>query len=717
MTAVPGQRTWRPIVGWLLTALVVTFPATRALSQPVDADDPLVALLASSLNTETTFPVITRETLVEAGETEVGILIDVQGDVERLYNFAAYDTARVGDTVLTNEIISTYDGGLAVIEFEDGTLLSLGSNSEAEVNVFDYTTATNLGSMSVNLLSGLIKFASGTMSPASYTISSPNGTAQLRGTELVFLIEPDGEMHLAVFLGAVDFTLAALEDSEPETSDPSADGATDPVAEDATETADPPSQTFTLTARNAQGEDVDLTSELLSINRDEDGDQAAASVGQMLESFTQVEAVFQDPKTYSTFVSSFKTEQFEQKIIDSCTTGLDCSEQIAELVEELGSLGVEKDDALGSLDQIEEGLRSSGATLATLRSALDTLEVVKGDVEQSYVPLTNEAVSEEATEEIPEAQTAVEILDPEVVLETTQQSNALSVDGTEAADQSDPALTGDSATEDEVIEETIDENADLEAADGDSVSPVAAAAKTIGTALTPGASFTVFSNPSSLQDFEQLTLQSQVIPSANSSNTSFGITFNFAYPYYASVYGLTSQSFIGTGTDDWIGLAANSPVMAANVDLRANGGFRMLVNFPALETARGGCGPVVVSSIDDTTNVYVVPGQLTVSLDGQAAFELDDTGAINEATNIQPQFEVVEFICDARDDGLYSGVITLEIFEHKAHDLNVALDILTAQTGPRCEGPVSDQSFLCSYPNLNFQLRPIALQLSTATEQ
>ena len=126
---------------------------------------------------------------------------------------------------------------------------------------------------------------------------------------------------------------------------------------------------------------------------------------------------------------------------------------------------------------------------------------------------------------------------------------------------------------------------------------------------------------------------------------------------------------------------------------------------------------MVVSSIDDTTNVYVVPGQLTVSLDGQAAFELDDTGAINEATNIQPQFEVVEFICDARDDGLYSGVITLEIFEHKAHDLNVALDILTAQTGPRCEGPVSDQSFLCSYPNLNFQLRPIALQLSTATEQ
>ena len=115
----------------MMIALVVTFPATRALSQPVDAADPLVALLASSLNTETTFPVITRETLVEAGETEVGILIDVQGDVERLYSFAAYDTARVGDTVFTNEIISTYDGGLAVIEFEDGTILSLGSNSES----------------------------------------------------------------------------------------------------------------------------------------------------------------------------------------------------------------------------------------------------------------------------------------------------------------------------------------------------------------------------------------------------------------------------------------------------------------------------------------------------------------------------------------------------------------------------------------------------------
>ena len=132
---------------------------------------------------------------------------------------------------------------------------------------------------------------------------------------------------------------------------------------------------------------------------------------------------------------------------------------------------------------------------------------------------------------------------PRLFWKPPNNQNALSVDGTEAADQSDPALTGDSATEDEVIEETIDENADLEAADGDSVSPVAAAAKTIGTALTPGASFTVFSNPSSLQDFEQLTLQAQVIPSANSSNTSFGITFNFAYPYYASVYGLTSQSF------------------------------------------------------------------------------------------------------------------------------------------------------------------------------
>ena len=102
----------------------------------------------------------------------------------------------------------------------------------------------------------------------------------------------------------------------------------------------------------------------------------------------------------------------------------------------------------------------------------------------------------------------------------------------------------------------------------------------------------------------------------------------------------------------------------------------------------------MVSSIDGTSTFYQVPGRLVISLDDDTAFELDAEGEISENSASKQRLELVEFRCEARADGLYTGLIALELVEHKAYDMGVRLDILTAESGPTCGGEGEDvQSF------------------------
>lgn len=679
------------IAGGIILGLTAPMARGQLLSEGRDDNNPLATLLNSAVDVDSQFTEVNRETLLAAGELEIGVLLDVQGEVERLYNFQPYTFAAPGDTVFTNEIISTFADSLALIQFEDGTTISLGANSEVTLDSFSYDHQTKQGALGVTMLSGVTKFVSGDMSPESYQIQTPIGLAALQGTELVFFVEPDGEMQLAVFSGAVDFS--------PHTPEPEA-GPETALTADESSSDEPVKTTFTLTGRSIdQNEAAALSNDFVSFRVDDAG-ALSGQDGAMLESFTAVNVVFEDPTAYSSFVSAFKTEQYEQDILDACLNGADCEEQFKGLVEELGDLGVNKEDALASLQVIESELIGSGGEIAILRTALDTVKAVTEAVQETYVPRTkgvDPTVTPETTEE-DSAPASVETLDAE---QNVVQIGEEGGEGT-FTDGNGPAT--------EQIN-TSEREADAQIAES------AVPDQPLGTALTPGSSFTVFSKPSMLRTLSSAVVQASDLSITGNGRTQFGITFHVIYPYYATVNSLTYEALIGSSTADWIGLPSNTEVMNADVGLRANGGFRLQLSFPALATSSRGCGPVVVSSIDGTSTFYQVPGRLVISLDDDTAFELDAEGEISENSASNQRFELVEFRCEARADGLYTGLIALELVEHKAYDMGVRLDILTAESGPTCGGEGEEvQSFLCANPDISLQLQPIALELSPSDQ-
>ena len=79
----------------------------------------------------------------------------------------------------------------------------MGPNSDLILDEYIYDPGTNQGKMSVNIVSGLVKFVSGDMSSESYEIATPVGVAAVRGTEIVLFVEP---MQAGVFDGGFSIT-------------------------------------------------------------------------------------------------------------------------------------------------------------------------------------------------------------------------------------------------------------------------------------------------------------------------------------------------------------------------------------------------------------------------------------------------------------------------------------------------------------------------------
>ncbi len=145
----------------------------------------------------------------------------------------------------------------------------------------------------------------------------------MRGTEIVLFVEPDGEVQAGVFDGGFSITR---------------DGQT-------------------LASADAGNPNANF----LAFTIDEGGVVQGQQKG-MGESFKSVRVLFSEPEIYSTFVAAYKTEQFEEAILEGCLEGSDCSELIEELVEELSENGVDVFDAQASLDAIEEKVKGPGLT-------------------------------------------------------------------------------------------------------------------------------------------------------------------------------------------------------------------------------------------------------------------------------------------------------------------------------------------------------------------
>jgi len=86
---------------------------------------------------------LTAEQVKQRGESEIGAFAQVEAQVDPFYRDQKFGEGRVGDRLLSNEIVSSYEDGLVVLTFDDGTTLTVGPYSEILLDEYFYDPTTN----------------------------------------------------------------------------------------------------------------------------------------------------------------------------------------------------------------------------------------------------------------------------------------------------------------------------------------------------------------------------------------------------------------------------------------------------------------------------------------------------------------------------------------------------------------------------------------------
>lgn len=112
------------------------------------------------------------------------------------------------DTVFGVDRITTGEKSKAQFSMSDGGLIALKENSELNIASYEFDTATQQGSASIELIKGGLRSISGVIKKngGAYNVKTPVGSIGIRGThfELQLL---GGDMYVAVWDGAIDLTL------------------------------------------------------------------------------------------------------------------------------------------------------------------------------------------------------------------------------------------------------------------------------------------------------------------------------------------------------------------------------------------------------------------------------------------------------------------------------------------------------------------------------
>jgi FecR protein len=122
---------------------------------------------------------------------------------------------RIGDPVVHNESFETWRESHALVEFMDGSHLSVGANSKVVIDDFVFDPAKAKGNALIKLTVGTLRFVTGQMPHGGVVIKTPTATLTLRGTDVTVHVHPDGTTDATVTEGHVD----AHNDSNGQTSD------------------------------------------------------------------------------------------------------------------------------------------------------------------------------------------------------------------------------------------------------------------------------------------------------------------------------------------------------------------------------------------------------------------------------------------------------------------------------------------------------------------
>lgn len=115
------------------------------------------------------------------------------------------------DSVFMNELIETDDESAVVINFSDGSKLTVGENAKITIDKYVYSPGSAGGEQVVTLTKGAFRFLSGAIPKDKVKISTPTVTIGIRGTELIFDVAEDGETEMSTVVGEADCTDGAGE--------------------------------------------------------------------------------------------------------------------------------------------------------------------------------------------------------------------------------------------------------------------------------------------------------------------------------------------------------------------------------------------------------------------------------------------------------------------------------------------------------------------------
>src|SRR5690554_6868298 len=136
--------------------------------------------------------------------TEAALVLFSHGNVVLTNNSGSYPLEK-GASVASGDTVITGEDGRIQMRFSDGGLVSLMPNSRFAVEEYEQPSATNEGSVSVNLLKGGMRALSGSIGKNqsdNYKLKTDVATLGIRGTQFVVVMD-GAAMRVHVGQGSV----------------------------------------------------------------------------------------------------------------------------------------------------------------------------------------------------------------------------------------------------------------------------------------------------------------------------------------------------------------------------------------------------------------------------------------------------------------------------------------------------------------------------------
>jgi hypothetical protein len=98
---------------------------------------------------------------------------------------------QAGSSLYANETVSTGQAGVAELQFNDNTKLSVGPSSNIHLDKFVYDPNNKgAGKLAINATKGAYRFITGSQDKKNYEINTPYATIGVRGTVLEIVVVP-----------------------------------------------------------------------------------------------------------------------------------------------------------------------------------------------------------------------------------------------------------------------------------------------------------------------------------------------------------------------------------------------------------------------------------------------------------------------------------------------------------------------------------------------